>query len=375
MNGRADDTKFDPKRPYNDLQRLPPKASLETRRVLKRCVSARTAVAELRIAGQSIPDQTVLINTIPLLEARASSEVENIVTTNDALFREASLGGGEADAATKEALRYRGALYHGFQSLADRPLSTRTAIDVCSAIKGVDMQVRRTPGTALLNAATGDIVYTPPAGEDNLNALLTNWAEFANGEDDLDPLVRMAALHYQFEAIHPFTDGNGRTGRILNILVLIQAGLLDSPTLYLSRYILATRSDYYRHLQGVTIRGAWEDWIDYMIHGVEVTAKWTNAKISAMRRLIDETSRHVRSTAPKTYSHELVQLIFRQPYCRIANLVEHGIGGREAASKYLRALVAAGVLTEEKLGRDKVFTHRKYLDLLLSDHHDFAPYP
>ncbi len=365
---------LDPKRPYNDLPPLPPKADVETRSILKKCVTARTALAELRLAGHLIPDQRVLIHTIPNLEARASSAIENIVTTNDALFRQASLGDHEAAPATKEAARYRTALYEGVEALKSRPLSTRIAVDMCRAITGIDLDVRRTPGTTLTNSHTGEVIYTPPDGEGRLREMLSNWETFANASSEIDPLVRMAILHYQFEAIHPFPDGNGRTGRILNILSLIQEGLLDAPTLYLSRHILNTRGDYYRLLGRVTSHQEWEPWLLYVLAAVEETSGWTTQKIRAVRALMDETIAYVRVAAPKV-PHAVVEQIFTYPYSRIANLVEQGIAGREAVSKYLKALVTAGVLQEEKVGRDKIFLHRKYLDVLFGEEHTFEPYP
>ena len=364
-----------PLRPYNDLPLLPPALELETKPVLKRCVTARAAVAELRLAGQLIPDQAVLINTIPLLEAKDSSEIENIVTTNDALFREASLDDGGGDLATKEALRYRAALYHGFDAIKARPLTTRIVVDICRTIKGVNLDIRATPGTTLTNSFTGEVIYTPPEGADHLRALLGNWERFVNEPTDLDPLVRMAVQHYQFEAIHPFIDGNGRTGRVLNVLSLVQDQLLDLPTLYLSRHILRTKPDYYRNLQGVTRNQAWEPWLLYMLEAIETTSKWTSGKISSIRLLIEATIAHVRAGAPKIYSRELIELLFVKPYCRIGDLVERDIAKRQAASTYLKALVDLGVLIEEKVGRDKVFVHRKYLDLLGADGHAFPAYP
>jgi Fic family protein len=364
---------FDPKRPYNDLPPLPPGPSVQTPAILNKCIAASRALAGLRFAGQLIPDQGVLIQTIPNLEARASSAIENIVTTNDALFREQSLGASEATPETKEAARYRAALYLGVEQLKTRPLSTRTAIEVCQTINGVALDVRATPGTTLTNSHTGEVIYTPPEGEPLLRALLGNWEQYLHGSDDVDPLIRMAVLHYQFEAIHPFTDGNGRTGRILNILCLIQAGLLDLPTLYLSRYILGKRSDYYRLLGRVTSHHEWEPWVVYMLTGIEATSLWTTEKIKAIRSLMDTTIAYVRTAAPKM-PREMVELIFTQPYCRIATVVEHGIAKRETASAYLKDLAGLGVLEEEKAGRDKIFLHRKYLDVLFSDDHTFAPY-
>lgn len=363
-----------PARPYNDLPELPPSAEVETKAVLKRCVAARAALAELRLAGHLISDQSVLINTIPLLEAKDSSAIENIVTTNDALFGEASQADEHGDPAAKEALRYRSALNSGYHSLKSRPLTARTAVETCSLIRGIDMDVRRTPGTQLKSASTGEIVYTPPEGGDRIWALLANWERYLHADDDIDPLVRMAVLHYQFEAIHPFSDGNGRTGRILNILALVEAKLLDIPTLYLSRHILRTRADYYRLLQAVTFAREWEPWILYMLTAVEATASWTNLRIRAIRALMEHTAEHVRMNAPAIYSHELIQAIFAQPYTRIGHLMERGIAKRVSASRYLKQLVKIGVLEEKKVGREKLFIHRKYMDLLGSDEHAFAPY-
>lgn len=367
-------TMFQPNQPYNDLPVLPPVADVETRAILKKWGMARTALAELRLAGQIIPDQSVLISAIPLLEAKDSSEIENIVTTNDALFREASLGDDDGDPTAKEALRYRTALYKGLETLKTTPLSARTAVEICRTVTGIDLDVRNIPVT-LTNKHTGEVIYTPPQEQERLRGLLGNWADYLHKADDgLDPLIRMAILHYQFEAIHPFSDGNGRTGRILNLLYLIECRLLDLPTLYLSRHILRTRGDYYRLLERVTTHGEWEPWILYMLTAVEVTSNWTTQKIRSIRELMDVTNATVRERAPKTYSRDLIDLIFTQPYSRIANLVDRGIAKRQAASVYLKELARIGVLTEEKVGRDKIFLHRKYLDLLSSDEHTFEPY-
>lgn len=365
----------DPRVAYNTLPPLPPKAELETPALLKLVIEARAALAEQKSADRLIPDSSVLINLLPILEAQASSEIENIVTTNDELFREASIDEERADPAPKEALRYRTALRHGFECLDKRPLNTSTATEICTIIKGVDMQVRSMPGTVLANPVTREAIYTPPDDPDRLRDLLRNWEAFANASDtDLDPVVRMAVLHYQFEAIHPFADGNGRTGRILNVLLLIQEGLLDMPTLYLSRYLLATRAEYYQRLASVTRSGDWQPWLAYIVKGVAETARWTNGKVTSILELTQHTSVHVQAELPKIYSHELVQLLFRQPYVRIANLVETDIAKRQTASVYLKKLVDIGLLEEEQSGRDKIFVHRKYLDLLLAEHHEFAPY-
>lgn len=363
-------------RPYNQLPLLPPAVDLETREILKRCIPARAALAELKQAAELLPNQAVLIGTLPLLESQASSKIENIVTTTDKLFehREHS---EHADPATKEALRYSQSLLEGFRSLAHRPLTTRTAEEVCTKIKGVEMRVRKVPGTALAREkadGAAEVVYTPPEGEDLLRSLLANWEKFLHEEKQIDPLVRMAVGHYQFEAIHPFTDGNGRAGRVLNSLFLISEGLLTLPILYLSRYIIDHRDDYYRLLLGVTSDGDWEPWLLYMIEGVEQTSNWTRAKIEAIRHLLEHTSQYARDRLGRVYSYELVSLIFELPYCRIQNVVEAGIAGRQAASRSLKALVDAGILRELTVGREKLFLHPKLLELLTRDENQFEPY-
>lgn len=358
---------FDPRRPFDDLPLLPPTQELETRAVLKACIEARAAVAELRQAGALIPNQGVLINSIPLLEAQASSEIENIVTTADRMFLFDGGPAEQADAATKEALRYRTALWDGYRSLHQRPLSTATAVNVCRAIKGIALDIRRTPGTQLVNDRSGETIYTPPSGEALLRDKLANWERYLHEEGDTDPLVRMAVMHYQFEAIHPFVDGNGRTGRVLNLLYLVERGLLDIPVLYLSRYIVQHKADYYRLLLEVTTRDNWEDWILYMLAAVADTARWTTRKIAAIRALIDTTAERMRNEAPNIYSRELAELIFERPYARIAHVVDAGLAKRQTASVYLKELCAIGLLEESKVGREKVFLNPAFVELLKRD--------
>ncbi len=361
-----------PAEPFNALPLLPPKAELENKAILKRCIAARAALAELKQAAEHIPNPAVLINTLPLLEAQASSEIENIITTTDRLFQYREMDDA-ADAPTKEALRYSRALLEGFQTLRERPLVTRTAEEICSLIKGREMRVRKIPGTALARA-NGEIVYTPPVGEDLLRSLLANWERFLHEAREIDPLIRMAVAHYQFEAIHPFTDGNGRTGRVLHSLFFISEGLLTLPILYLSRYIIQHKADYYRLLREVTQTDKWDEWVLFMLKGVEETAHWTVAKIGAIRKLQAHTVAQVRKAAPKIYSHELVNLIFELPYCRIQNLTQQGIAVRQTASVYLKELVKLGVLEEKLVGREKLFIHPKLMRLLTREPNDFALY-
>ena len=368
-------TDFNPELPYNTLPDLPPAgAQIETTEVLKKCIKARVALAELKQAAELIPNSAVLVNAIPLLEARASSEIENIVTTTDKLFEFADINEDRADAATKEALRYRTALYEGSKMVQRGMLTTDMAIQVCSTIKGQELDIRSESGTRLKNRATGKVIYTPPEGQKLLQAKLDNWADFMHRRTEFDPLVRLAVQHYQFEAIHPFADGNGRTGRILNILFLVQHGLLNSPILYLSRYIISHKAAYYRLLQNVTSEQEWIPWIMFILEGVEDTCSWTTDKIKAIRELMEHTAEYVQAKLPKIYTWELVELLFKQPYCRINNLVSSGVAKRQTASVYLKQLCDAGILKEIKSGRENIFVHPKYIELLTGEENVWVYY-
>ena len=366
---------FDAKKPYNDLPELPPPlASIETTEILKKCISARVALAELKQAAELIPNAAVLVNALPLLEARASSEIENIVTTTDKLFEFVDIAEDKADAATKEALRYRSALFEGTKMVKRGMLTTDMAIQICSTIKDAELDIRDDSGTRLTNRKTGEVIYTPPVGQKLLQGKLDNWAAFMHEEKDIDPLVRLAIQHYQFEAIHPFTDGNGRTGRIINILFLVDQGLLDTPILYLSRHIIQNKGEYYRLLLSVTEDQAWSDWIMFILDGVEETCNWTTDKIKAIRELMQHTSQFVQRELPKIYSWELVESLFKQPYCRINNLVNAGIAKRQTASVYLKQLCELGVLREHRSGRETLFVHPKYIELLTGEENVWVYY-
>jgi Fic family protein len=368
-------TDFDPKTPFNELPPLPPPAAkLETTDILKKCIDARVAIAELRQAAEMIPNAAVLVNALPLLEAKASSEIENIVTTTDKLFEFADIAEDRADAATKEALRYRTALYEGTKMVRRGMLTTDMAIQICSTIKNIELDLRAEPGTTLKNRMTGEVIYTPPQGQQLLQQLLENWATFMQEHSDIDPLIRMAVQHYQFEAIHPFADGNGRTGRILNVLFLVQQGLLDTPILYLSRYIIRNKAAYYRFLKLVTQEQDWHSWIMFMLDGVQDTCNWTTDKIKAIRELMEHSGEFMQSQLPKIYTWELNELLFRQPYCRISNLVESGVAKRQTASVYLKQLAEIGILKEIKSGRENIFVHPKYIELLTGDENVWVYY-
>lgn len=355
---------FDRLHPYNDLPDLPPPGTLETHAVLKKTNSANKALALLRGAGLLIPSQTVLIQALGLQEAKLSSEIENVVTTNDELYRAFAID-GDIDSQTKEVLSYKDALWHGFNSLKQKRLLTTPLFEeLAQMIVGNTAGIRENAGTKLSNPLTGNVIYTPPAGKDVIRNKLSNLEKFIYAEDELDPLVKMAIIHYQFEAIHPFYDGNGRTGRILNVLYLIEKKLLDIPILYLSSYIIKNKSLYYNGLRDVTEKQAWESWILYILEGIEETAKITQEKIIAIRTLFDRTTELVKQKLPKIYSKDLIEILLRQPYCKIRFLEEEGIAQRQTASYYLQELEKAGILRRLKIGREIYYINDAFLRIL-----------
>jgi Fic family protein len=357
---------FDRTRPYNDLPLLPPAVELETKAVLKQAIASNRVLAELKgLAGQ-IPNQGLLINGIVLQEARLSSEIENIVTTSDELFRAAADLDNKTDPHTKEVLRYREALWAGFHMLKQRPLSTNLFIEIVGIIKQLEMDIRKIPGTALKNPF-GEIIYTPPEGEAVIREKLANLEQFIHAQDDLDPLVRLAVMHYQFEAIHPFSDGNGRTGRIANILYLVEQGLLDIPVLFLSHYILRNKADYYGGLRGVTEDGDWESWVLFMLRAVESTARQTFDRITRILDLMEEVRTEVQEKAPRIYSKDLVEVMFRQPYCKIRSLEDAGIAKRQTASDYLHVLADLKILRPVKIGREVYFINDRLFKVLIAE--------
>lgn len=356
---------FDRNQPYNDLPLLPPAVELETKAILKQAIAASRAVADLRGKAQQIPNQRMMIDAIVLQEARLSSEIENIVTTNDELYRAAADIDGLFDSHTKEVLRYRQAIWHGYEQIKKRPLSINLFVEIVQIIKQIDLDVRKTTGTKLAGPS-GEIVYTPPEGEQIIRQKLANLESFIYGEDDLDPLVKLAVMHYQFEAIHPFADGNGRTGRILNILFLVEKGLLDMPVLFLSRYIIENKSDYYDGLRRVTEDGSWEAWIIYILKGIEITAQQTSEQIDAILKLMETIKDAMREKAEKIYSKELLEIIFMHPYCKIKFLEQGGIAKRQTASNYLQTLSEIGILRTEKIGRENYYVNDALLKILMN---------
>lgn len=355
-----------PQIPYGDLAPLPPGGvNLESHAVLKATVEARAALAALNQATALLPNPTVLLTATSLLEAQASSEIENIVTTTDALFTYEEDPTG-AEPATKEALRYRSALFHGVRALDQRPINFNMCEQVCSEILNREMSVRTLSGTRIANPATRAVIYAPPEGAELIRDKLSAWEAFIHERAGLDPVIVMALAHYQFEAIHPFTDGNGRTGRIVNILMLIEAGLLSQPILYLSRYILKDKERYYSLLNGVTANSGWEPWLLFMIDAVHHTAASTNEKISATRTLQAEVAEAARATSGGR-NLDFLDVLFEQPYCRIKQVMERCGVSRPTATSWLDQLVNADVLRTHRVGRDRLFVNHRFLDVLRRD--------
>ena len=357
---------FNPAIPYNDLPLLPPSAEVETKAVLKRVAAAGRSLAELKGLGASIPNQSILVNSLVLREAKASSEIENIVTTHDALFKAFTTSSSSVDPATKEVLRYRTALWEGFNELKKRGLmTTNLFVKLVQIINENQAGIRVLPGTVIQNTKTGAVLYTPPTGESVIREKLKNLEEYIHTEDETDPLIKLAIIHYQFEAIHPFSDGNGRTGRIINSLFMVSRGLLDLPILYLSKYIIEKKSEYYRLLRAVTAKGEWEDWVMYMLDAIQTTAVETREKIISIRKLMDQTLGIGRTKLPaRVYSKELIELLFRQPYTKVQHLVDAGIAERKTAAVYLRELEEVGILRSKKSGKEVMFLNVKLFQLL-----------
>ena len=363
---------FQPGKPYNELPDLPPKADLETPTVLKAVTRAGRALAELKGRTHTIPNPTILLNTIVLQEAKLSSEIENIFTTNDELYRGLSVNGNGENLSprAREVLHYREALWHGTDVLRGRPfLSTNLAIEIVNIIKQNKAGIRDLPGTKVQNTTTKEIIYTPPEGEDLIREKLANLERFSNeSSHDLDPLTRMAVTHYQFEAIHPFFDGNGRTGRILIILHLMMNRLLDMPILFLSRFIIEHKTQYYRKLRAVTEQAEWEAWVLYMLEAVETTAHGTSEKINSIHELLAQTLDKAKRVLPKSvFSKELIDLIFEQPYCKIRFVEKAGIAKRLTATKYLRELEKAGFVRAIKQGTELTFINHALWQLLTDE--------
>ncbi|MYB00166.1 Fic family protein [Candidatus Poribacteria bacterium] len=357
--------RFDPNIPWNDLPELPPAADIESREILKTCISAMTELSRANALVKTLPNEAVLINTLPLQEARRSSEIENIVTTNDDLYRAIASDRNQVDSNTKEVLHYREALWDGVRSIREgSTLDIQLFEQICARIFDEPMKVRSGP-VVIENRATQQLIYRPPTGYGNLIRLLTNLERFINDKTDgLEPLVKMAVMHYQFEAIHPFMDGNGRTGRILNILYLVHQGLLDVPILYLSRFLIQNRDAYYQYLREVTENGNWEQWILYILKAVEQTSRDTADKIEAINHLMDNVMIKAQGKTKAIEREGFVDLLFKWPYCKIGIVAQELACNRITATRYLSTMVELDLLEQVKVGRENYYINRDLIELL-----------
>lgn len=354
---------FNPEVPYNDLPPLPPSDVVETVRVLKAVIDAQSAISALNMACSLIPNPAIITSTIPLREAQASTEIENIVTTNDELFRAAWRADATPTPATKEALRYNDALHFAVSGLGTLPVSEKLAKEVCGVLQDGRNEVRSTPGTYIGDPSTQQRAYTPPEGREVIERHLSAWERFIYSDHGLNPLVLMALTHYQFEAIHPFYDGNGRTGRILNVALLVQEEMLALPVLYLSGQIVAHKSEYYRLLRAVTVEGAWEEWILFMVRAVERAAQEAIRLIEAVTKVQEQLADRIRDLGIQP-AKELAEVLVKNPYVRIGDVTEAGIAQRQTASKWLALLAENGVLSEQTIGREKIFKNLAVLEVL-----------
>jgi len=349
-----------------NLKKLPLKQDIETKKVLKKLASAHRALAELKGIVSSIPNSTILINTLGLQEAKDSSAIENIITTHDDIFKAGLNLDGFKSLNAKEVQNYISALKKGFASIKkNKILTNNTIIEIQSELEKNNAGFRKVPGTALKNATTGEIVYTPPQDYNTILDLMSNLEQYINDESrsEFDTLVKMAIIHYQFESIHPFYDGNGRTGRIINVLYLVMNDLLNLPVLYLSRYIINHKADYYRLLQEVRETDNWENWILYMLDSVEQISKETIVLIGKIRDLIHEYKNLLRNNY-KFYSQDLLNNLFKHPYTKI-EFIENDLGvSRITASKYLNQLAKDKVLRKEKLGTGNYYINEKLIKIL-----------
>lgn len=349
----------------NMLALLPPTIELESKKVLKQLSRTHRALAELKGFADTMPNKNILINAVTINEAKDSSEIENIITTHDELFKAMSQAMYDNPAA-KEVVNYRTALWKGYELVKEREiLTTNIIIEVQQIIETNRAGIRKLPGTVLKNQLTGEVVYTPPCGEHEILDLMTNLEKYINDDfDQIDDLVKLAVVHYQFESIHPFYDGNGRTGRIINILYLVLKELLDSPILYLSKYIIRNKSAYYRLLQEVRDEGKWEEWVLFILDGIEQTAEETLLLVKNINSAVEETADQIRLALPKMYSRDLVDLLFYEFYTKIS-YIEQGLNvTRKTAAGYLSSLEEIGVLTSEKLGKERIYLNKRLFEVV-----------
>jgi len=357
--------KFNPLKPYNNLPDLPPKIDIETIAILKKVIAASRALSELKGAITNLPNPFLFIDTINLQEAQASSAIENIITTQDALFQATVAEKEVDDPATKEVMHYKDALWFGAEQIKKRPmLTTNLFIAIMRIIKENQSGIRNLPGTQLKNPATGQIIYTPPEGEGIIREKLKALEVFMNTDGEIDPLIKLALIHYQFEAIHPFFDGNGRTGRIILLLYLKLCGLMEFPALYLSNYILKNKNQYYVGLRNVTEKKDWHTWIYYILDMIEVTSQSGRKRIEKIEKLMKSMGEEMQRKVPKVYSKDLLETLFRLPYTKRNFLQEAGLGNIKTSGTYLKTLEDHGFLKNVIAGKEKLYLNFKLMNIL-----------
>ena len=347
------------------LPMLPPKANLETKAVLKALARASRALAELKGYADTIPNKHILINAVTINEAKDSSAIENIITTHDDLYKAMS-GTSMINSAAKEVVSYRSALWLGYEKVKENEMLTiNMIVDIQGCIENNRAGIRKLPGTVLMNEATGETVYTPPSGEIEILDLMSNLEKYINEDfDGIDPLIKLAVIHYQFESIHPFYDGNGRTGRIINILYLVLMELLSSPILYLSSYIIRNKSVYYELLQEVRTSENWEEWIVYILTGIEETSEETLMLVKRINDEVATMTAEIKEKLPKLYSKELIDLLFYEFYTKI-QYIEEGLSvSRRTAVTYLQTLEKEGFLVSEKIGKERIYQNKRLYNLV-----------
>jgi Fic family protein len=355
---------FNKAEPFNDLPPLPPFAEFETKEVLTKTIKASRALAELKGAIRNLPNPSLFLGTLHLQEAKASSEIEQIITTNDDLYKAVVSDKKFNNSATKEVINYKEAIWLGLKRLEQKPfISTNLCVEIVQCIKQNEAGIRTTPGTTLTNGK-GEIIYTPPSGEKVIREKMANLESFINENNHIDPLIKLAISHYQFEAIHPFSDGNGRTGRILLLLQLKLEKLLDIPALFLSEYIIENKDKYYQGLRAVTENNDWSEFILYMLDMVEKTAVKGLNRLESIIKLMDKTGEEIKGLLPKVYSKDLLEVIFKLPYTKRQNLIDIGLGTPKTVGNYLIALEGKGFLKSVKVGKEKLYLNLALMNLL-----------
>ena len=355
---------FNTSLPYNNLPLLPPKADIETKEVLTKTIKASRALAQLNGAIRNLPNPSLFLDTLHLQEAKASSEIENIITTNDDLYKAVVADKKFDNPATKEVISYKEAIWLGFKKLEKKPfITTNLCIELVQCIKQNTAGIRTTPGTTLSNI-NGEVIYTPPSGDQIIRDKMANLETFINDNNSLDPLIKMAISHYQFEAIHPFSDGNGRTGRILLLLQLKIEQLLDIPALFLSEYIIEHKDQYYKGLRAVTEKNDWSKFIIYMLDMVETTAIKGLDRLESIIQLMETTGQEIKEKLPKVYSKDLVEVIFKLPYTKRQNLIDIDLGTPKTVGNYLIALEEEGFLNSVRVGKEKLYLNQKLMNIL-----------